>query len=212
MCPIDEPASTPMPPPPAVPPAPRPGPVTGLLQRWSRGERDALDRVLPLVYDELRRLAQRHLRRERDGHTLEGTGLVHEAFVRLAEHRGPVNLESRAHFLGWASTLMRHILVDHARARQAAKRGGSVVHVPLSDAGEAGLTAHDRAASDVLAIDEALERLAAQDAEQARVVELRFFAGLSVDETAMVLSRSPRTIKREWRLAKAWLFRDLGDR
>lgn len=218
MCPIDEPASAPMLPPPAVPPAPRPGPVTGLLQRWSRGERDALDRVLPLVYDELRRLAQRHLRRERDGHTLEGTGLVHEAFVRLAEHRGPVNLESRAHFLGWASTLMRHILVDHARARQAAKRGGGDVPESLDALMEdtyanAALAAQPGSSDDTLdliAMDRALQRLEALDPQQGRVVELRFFGGLSVVETADALGISPATVKREWATARAWLLRELG--
>jgi RNA polymerase sigma-70 factor (ECF subfamily) len=185
--------------------------VTSLLMQWSQGDRGALDRVIPLVYAELRKIAAGQLRRERAGPPLEPTELVHSLFLELVDQRH-ATWENRGHFYAVVAQMMRRILVDHARARQAAKRGGSVVHVPLSDDGEAGLTAHDRAASDVLAIDEALERLAAQDPEQARVVELRFFAGLSVDETAMVLSRSPRTIKREWRLAKAWLFRDLGDR
>ena len=109
-----------------IDPSRAPGPVTGLLQRWSEGDRAAMDRVIPLVYDELRRMAQRQLRQERDGHTLQSTGLVHEAFMKLAQQDGPVRWESRAHFLGWTATLMRHILVDHARARQAAKRGGGV--------------------------------------------------------------------------------------
>jgi RNA polymerase sigma-70 factor (ECF subfamily) len=183
--------------------------VTSLLMQWSQGDRGALDRVIPLVYAELRRIAAGQLRREPAGQPLEPTELVHSLFLELVDQRH-ATWENRGHFYAVVAQMMRRILVDHARARQAAKRGGSVVHVALSDAGEAALTAHDRAASDVLAIDEALERLAVQDPEQARVIELRFFAGLSVEETAMVLSRSPRTIKREWRLAKAWLFRDLN--
>jgi RNA polymerase sigma factor (TIGR02999 family) len=132
-------------------------------------------------------------------------------FLRLVDQRH-ATWENRAHFYSVVAQMMRRILVDHARARQTAKRGGVAMHVPLSDVNHAQPPTHDARVSDVLALDEALERLAAQDADQARVVELRFFAGLSVEETAEVLSRSPRTVKREWRMAKAWLYRDLNQR
>ena len=195
-----------------------PGPVTGLLQRWSEGDRAAMDRVIPLVYDELRRMAQRQLRQERDGHTLQSTGLVHEAFMKLAEQDG-VRWESRAHFLGWTATLMRHILVDHARARQAAKRGGGVAIESLEALSDntQGHAAAVHAAGhgggepiDVIAMDQALQRLEALDAQQGRVVEMRFFGGLSVAETAEALAISPATVKREWATARAWLLRQLG--
>ena len=194
------------------------GPVTGLLQRWSEGDRAAMDRVIPLVYDELRRMAQRQLRQEREGHTLQSTGLVHEAFMKLAEQDG-VRWESRAHFLGWTATLMRHILVDHARARQAAKRGGGVAIESLEALSDdtQGQAAAVHAAGhgggepiDVIAMDQALQRLEALDAQQGRVVEMRFFGGLSVVETAEALSISPATVKREWATARAWLLRQLG--
>jgi RNA polymerase sigma-70 factor (ECF subfamily) len=183
--------------------------VTSLLLQWSQGDRGALDRVIPLVYAELRKIAARQLRREKAGQLFEPTDLVHSLFLQLVDQRH-ASWENRGHFYAVVAQMMRRILVDHARARQTAKRGGSAVHVPLGDAGEPSQPAYDANVSDILAIDEALERLAVQDAEQARVVELRFFAGLSVEETAQALSRSPRTIKREWRLAKAWLYRDLG--
>ena len=183
--------------------------ITSLLTRWSQGDRGALDRVIPLVYAELRKIAARQLRREPEGQPFEPTDLVHSLFLRLVDQRH-ATWENRAHFYSVVAQMMRRILVDHARARQTAKRGGVAMHVPLSDVNHAQLPTHDARVSDVLAIDEALERLAAQDADQARVVELRFFAGLSVEETAAVLSRSPRTVKREWRMAKAWLYRDLG--
>jgi len=195
-----------------------PGPVTGLLQRWSEGDRAAMDRVIPLVYDELRRMAQRQLRQERDGHTLQSTGLVHEAFMKLAQQDGPVRWESRAHFLGWTATLMRHILVDHARARQAAKRGGGVAIESLEALSDdtQGRAAMAQGASsggepiDVIAMDQALQRLEALDARQGRVVEMRFFGGLDVVETAEALGISPATVKREWATARAWLLRELG--
>ena len=195
-----------------------PGPVTGLLQRWSEGDRAAMDRVIPLVYDELRRMAQRQLRKERDGHTLQSTGLVHEAFMKLAEQDG-VRWESRAHFLGWTATLMRHIMVDHARARQAAKRGGGVAIESLEALSDdtQGQAAVAQAAGhaggepiDVIAMDQALQRLEALDPQQGRVVEMRFFGGLSVAETAEALAISPATVKREWATARAWLLRQLG--
>lgn len=179
--------------------------VTRLLLRWSQGDRSALDQLLPLVYAELRGMAARHLRRERDGHTLEPTALVHEVFLRLVDQQ-EANWHNRAQFLGVAAQLMRRILVDYARARHAAKRGGAMTLVSLEQAGE---VAEPQAVADVLAVDEALERLAAHDPDQSRIVELRFFAGLTVEEVAHLLQRSERTVKREWRLARAWLFREL---
>jgi RNA polymerase sigma factor (TIGR02999 family) len=179
--------------------------VTRLLLRWSQGDRSALEQLLPLVYAELRRMAARHLRRERNGHTLEPTALVHEVFLRLVDQR-EASWHNRAQFFGVAAQLMRRILVDYARARQAEKRGGSATLLSLEQAGE---VAGPQAVADVLAVDEALERLAAHDPDQSRIVELRFFAGLTVDEVAHLLQRSERTVKREWRLARAWLFREL---
>lgn len=179
--------------------------LTGLLIRWSEGDAEALERLLPVVYDECRRIAARALQRERADHTLGATALVHELYLRLVDQRR-ASWESRCQFFGVAAQLMRRVLVDHARARHAAKRGGSVILVPL----EAAHRAVDEAdVADVLAIDEALERLASYDADQVRLIELRFFAGLTVEETAHVLGRSPRTIKREWQLARAWLRREL---
>jgi len=179
--------------------------ITGLLRRWSRGDREALEQLLPVVYQELRRMAGRHLRRERAGHTLEPTALVHEVYLRLIDQR-EASWQNRAQFYGVAAQLMRRILVDHARARQADKRGGTATVLSLDEIGE---PPGPRAVADVLAIDDALDRLARRDADQARIVELRFFAGLTVEEVARLLERSERTIKREWRMARAWLFRDL---
>lgn len=202
---------------PLPPHAHAPGAVTQLLHNWSQGDAAALDQLLPLVYDELRHLARRHLRHERENHTLEGTGLVHEAFIRLSQ-QVPLRWESRAHFYGWASALMRHILIDHARSRQAAKRGaGAVVQSldALQDAtgGQGGLqiAEPDREAAlvDLIALDHALQRLEQLDVQQSRVVELRFFGGLSVIETAEALQVSQATVKREWATARAWLLREL---
>jgi RNA polymerase sigma factor (TIGR02999 family) len=190
------------------------GEVTQLLRRWTDGDAHALHRVLPLVYDELRRLAGRHLRHERAHHTLQNTGLVHEAYLRLTDDR-PVQWASRSQFFALASKVMRHILVDHARARGAGKRGAGQVHVPLDDLSEAAiaqLAPRDTPALDVLALDQALTRLQQLDAQQSRVVELRFFGGLSVDETAATLEISPATVKREWASARAWLLRELAIR
>lgn len=181
--------------------------ITSLLTQWSHGDRGALDRVIPLVYAELRKIAARQLRREPVNQPLEPTDLVHALFLQLVDQRH-ATWENRAQFFAVVGQMMRRILVDHARTRHAAKRGGCAVHVPISDGEHA--PAPEAHVSDVLAIDEALERLGARDPEQAQVVELRFFAGLSVEETAAVLGRSPRTIKREWRMAKAWLYRELG--
>ena len=180
--------------------------VTQVLAEWSRGEEAALDRLAPLIYPELRRIAGRQLRRERSDHTLQPTALVHEVFLQLVDQRH-ATWENRAQFFAVAAQLMRRILVDHARSRHALKRGGAITKVAL-DVRAVDVSA-DPIAAEVLAVDQALERLAEQDPDQARIVELRFFGGLSVEETAKVMERSARTVKREWRVAKAWLFREL---
>ncbi|MCA1837658.1 MAG: sigma-70 family RNA polymerase sigma factor [Actinobacteria bacterium] len=179
--------------------------VTGLLLRWSQGEGEAFEQLLPLVYGECRRIAERQLRRERPDHTLSPTALVHELYLRLV-NQDRATWQNRAQFFGVAAQLMRRILVDHARSRLAQKRGGSRMFISLDAAVDSPA---DARVADVLALHEALDRLAARDPEQERLVELRFFAGLTVEETAHVLGRSPRTVKREWQLAKAWLFREL---
>jgi len=180
--------------------------VTRILEAAQQGDPTAADQLLPLVYDELRRQAARYLRRERAGHTLQTTALIHEAYIRLVDQKR-VQWQNRAHFFGIAAQLMRRILVDHARSRHRVKRGGSDVRVSLA---EASLTVKARDL-DVLAIDEALDRLAQVDERQAKVVELRFFSGLSVEETAEVLQISPATVKREWSMAKAWLHREISN-
>jgi len=179
--------------------------VTQLLIDWSRGNKEALDRLVPVVYDELRRQAARYLRRERVGHTLQTTALIHEAYLKLVDQRN-VHWQNRAHFFGIAAQLMRRILVDHARTRKRAKRGGSDIRVSL---GEATATAAAKDL-DIVALDQALDRLAEIDPQQSRVVELRYFSGLNVEETAEVLGISPATVKREWRIAKAWLHREIS--
>lgn len=181
-----------------------PGAVTALLRAWSDGNEAALEQLTPLVEAELRRLARTYMRRERRGHTLQTTALLNEAFVRLTGARS-IGWQDRAHFLGIAARLMRRVLVDHARARGYRKRGGGVQRVTLND----GLIASPEPALDVIALDRALEALAAVDARKSRVIELRFFGGLSVEETAEVLHVSPDTVKRDWRLAKLWLLREL---
>jgi len=180
------------------------GEVTGLLRAWSDGSEAALERLLPLVESELRRLARIYMARERRGHTLQVTALVNEAFVRLVDAKG-LRWQDRSHFLGISARLMRRVLVDHARARGYQKRGGGARQVTLTDA---LLVAPERTV-DVIDLDRALEALAVVDARKARVVELRFFGGLSVEETAEVLHVSNDTIKRDWRLAKLWLLREL---
>jgi len=179
--------------------------VTQLLDEWSRGDRHALDRLLPLVYAELRRIAARQLRRERDGHTLQPTALVHEAYLRLVEQCS-VDWRSRAHFYGVAAQMMRRVLVDHARRRAAQKRGDPGQRVPLDDIAETAPAPQ----IPVLALNDALSRLEQVDGGLARIVELRAFGGLTIDEAAHVLNVSPSTAKREWRTAKAWLARELG--
>ena len=192
-------------------PHPSSADVTALLVEWAGGQGGTLDRLLPLVYAELRRLAGGHLRRERRDHTLQPTALINELYLQLVRQHA-ATWQNRAHFFALASRLMRRILVDHARARQAGKRGGCATAIVLDEdaAAVSSSSAEADRSLEVLAVDEALSRLTALDAEQGRIVELRFFAGLSVEETAHVLDRSPRTVKREWRLAKAWLHRELG--
>ena len=185
---------------------PSPSNVTEMLHDWSDGDREALDKLVPIVYEELRRQAARYLRRERPGHTLQTTALIHEAYIRLIDQKN-VRWQNRAHFYAIAAQLMRRILVDHARSRQAAKRGGSDIKLPLEEA----MIASKGREVDLVALDEALERLAAIDPQQCRVVELRFFSGMSVEETAEVLGVSPRTVKRDWNVAKAWLRREISE-
>jgi len=179
--------------------------ITDLLKEWSAGDRRALDRLTPLVYEELRHQATRYLRRERPGHTLQTTALIHEAYLRLIDAKD-VNWQSRAHFFAIAANLMRRVLVEHARRRDSDKRGGSQVRVQLDEA----LAVADETDVDLLAIDEALNRLTTIDPQQARVVELRFFSGLTVEETAAALGVSPKTVKRDWSVARAWLRREIG--
>ena len=181
-----------------------PGAVTELLRAWGGGDDGALEQLTPLVEAELRRLARGYMRRERPGHTLQATALVNEAFLRLTDARH-VRWQDRAHFLGISARLMRRILVDHARSRGYRKRGGDAQRVTLDE----GLVPAPEPAVDVLALDRALEALAAVDVRKSRVIELRFFGGLSVEETAEVLHVSPDTVKRDWRLAKLWLLREL---
>ena len=171
-------------------------------------DKEELDKMMPTIYDELRRQAARYLRQERPGHTLQTTALIHEAYVRLVDQRN-VQWQNRAHFFGIAAQMMRRILVDHARTKKRAKRGGSDIKVSLDDNAVA-VKGQDL---DVVAVDEALSRLAKIDEQQSRVVELRFFSGLTVEETAEVMGISPATVKRDWSMAKAWLHRELsGDR
>jgi RNA polymerase sigma factor (TIGR02999 family) len=179
--------------------------VTELLLSWSGGDRDAPAKLMPLVYDELRRLARDHLRRERPGHTLQPTALVNEVYLRLVDQRR-VSWQTRAQFFGLAAQLMRHVLVDHARARAAAKRGGPVHKLSLDEA----CMAPGEVAAELVALDDALVRLAAVDERKSRVVEMRFFGGLSVEETAEALGVSDKTVMRDWRVAKVWLHRELS--
>ena len=183
---------------------PSPGAVTELLRAWGDGDDGALERLTPLVEAELRRLARGYMRRERRDHTLQATALVNEAFLRLTDARR-VRWQDRAHFLGISARLMRRVLVDHARSRGYRKRGGGAERVTLNE----GLVPSPEPAVDVVALDGALQALAAVDVRKSRVIELRFFGGLSVEETAEVLHVSPDTVKRDWRLAKLWLLREL---
>ena len=184
----------------SLPPSPPPG---ELFRLWRAGDDEALHRLLPLVYEELRRVARRHLRRERPDHTLQTTALINEAYLRLMD-QGTAEVRDRCHFVALTSHLMRQILVDHARARLAKKRDGGCRVTLVED-----LAAAEPGEIDVLAVDDALSRLAALDPQQARVVELRYFGGLSIRETSQVLGISEATVKRDWATARAWLHREI---
>jgi RNA polymerase sigma-70 factor (ECF subfamily) len=178
--------------------------ITGLLLAWSRGNQQAFEQLVPVVYDELRRIARRYIEHEPAGHPLQATALVHEAYLRLTD-ASQVSWQNRAHFFGVSANLMRRILVDYARSRNYLKRGGHAQHIPL-DSEE--LFSPQRS-PDLIALDEALDRLAAVDDRKSRVVELRFFGGLTVEETSEVLQLSPRTVLSDWSFAKSWLLREL---
>jgi RNA polymerase sigma factor (TIGR02999 family) len=180
-----------------------PQPVSALLIKWRAGDPEALQALIPLVYQELRRIAQHHLQQERPDHTLQSTALVHEAYLRLMK-QGPAEIENRPHFLAVASRLMRQILVDHARGHRAAKRGGGL-KLELNEAMGSQKTQN----MDLVALDDALNELAKLDPQQTRIVELRFFGGLSIEETAEIVGVSPTTVKREWATARAWLRREV---
>lgn len=180
--------------------------ITAMLRAWGDGDRAVLDQMMPLVHEELHRQAHRYLRRERANHTLQTTALINEAYLRLVNQRS-VQWQNRAHFFGIAAQAMRRILVDYAKTRNREKRGGAVADLPLD---EAMLIAATGQSIDLLALDEALTRLAAIDEQQARVVELKYFGGLSIEETAEALGISPATVKRDWQMAKAWLRQELS--
>ena len=179
--------------------------INKLLVNWGQGDQGAREALIPLVYDELRRLARRYLRRERPDHTLQSAALVNEAYLRLIRQDQP-QWQNRAHFFGVAAQLMRHILVDHARNRAAAKRGAGAPRLTL----DPEFALPQQLDVDLVALDDALNQLAAMDQQQSRVVELRFFGGLSIEETSVVLGVSPATVKREWATARAWLQREMS--
>jgi RNA polymerase sigma-70 factor (ECF subfamily) len=181
-----------------------PPPVTDLLRAWGRGDGGALEALIPAVEAELRRLARIHMARERRGHTLQTTGLVNEAFIRLVDAR-QIEWQDRAHFLGIAARLMRRVLVDHARVHAARKRGGGAYRIPLAD----DMAVSPAADLDLLALDRALDALAVDDPRKVQVIEMRFFAGMTVEETASALHVSPDTVMRDWRLARLWLLREM---
>jgi RNA polymerase sigma-70 factor, ECF subfamily len=185
-------------------PSPPPHHVTALLHAWSDGDEEALQQLIPVVYDELRRVARRYMAGERASHTLQATALIHEVYVRLVDVPG-ATIRDRAHFFAVCARLMRNILVDFARSRQYEKRGGGALHVALDEA----LHVSSSPDPDLVAIDDALERLATFDRRKSQVVELRFFGGLTVDEAAEALHISPETVMRDWKLAKVWLLREL---
>jgi len=182
-------------------------PFTELLLHWGNGDRQALETILPLVYNELRRLARYHLQRKRPNHTLQTTALVHEVYLRLAREKVP-QVENRAHFLGVAAQLMRWILVDYERNRRAAKRGAGATRVTLDECLATPRTT-DRGV-DLLALDEALRRLAKMDSQQSEIIELRYFGGLTIEDTSEFLGISPATVKRSWASARAWLLREMS--
>jgi RNA polymerase sigma factor (TIGR02999 family) len=185
----------------------QPAEVTELLRRWSRGDVAARESLVPLVYDELRRLARYYLASQRSDHTLQSTAIVHEAYLRLAG-RDHVQWENRGHFFAVAAQLMRRILVDHARKRNAAKRGGAQLTLLVDEAVEPS----SQRELDLVALDDALKALAELDARQSRIVELRFFGGLSIEDTSRLLEISPATVKREWSTARAWLYEEISRR
>jgi RNA polymerase sigma factor (TIGR02999 family) len=178
--------------------------ISKLLINWGLGDQQARDALIPLIYGELRRVARRHLGRERRDHTLQSAALVNEAYLRLVRQEPP-HWHNRAHFFGVAAQMMRHILVDHARNRAAAKRGGGAPRLSL----DPEIALPQKPEMDLVALDNALNKLASFDAEQGRLIELRFFGGLSIEETAVVMGTSPATVKREWATARAWLKREL---
>jgi RNA polymerase sigma factor (TIGR02999 family) len=178
--------------------------ITGLLVAWSNGDQEALDKLTPLVYQELHRLAEHYLKGERPGHTLQTTALVNEVYLRLIDWKN-VRWQNRAHFFGVSAQLMRHILVKFARDRLAAKRGGDAIQVSLSEAANAASAQN----LDLVVLDDALNALASLDPRQSQVIEMRFFGGLSIEETAEALKVSPATVRRDWSLAQAWLRREL---
>jgi len=179
--------------------------VTVLLRNWAGGDQNALDQLTPVVYDELRRLAASYMRRERQDHTLQSTALVNEAYLKLVDQKNVV-WQNRAHFFGIAAQMIRRILVDHARAHKAEKRGGGLGVLSLDEA----IGVPEKRDVEILALHDALTRLGELDEQQARIVELRFFTGLSIEETAEVVGVSPATVKREWAAARAWLFREIS--
>jgi RNA polymerase sigma factor (TIGR02999 family) len=181
--------------------------ITRMLREWNDGKREVINDLMPLVYDELHRQAKRYLRRERQDHTLQATALIHEAYLKLVDQRN-VEWESRTHFYAIAAQAMRRILVDHARAQKREKRGGDNVALPLDDALQ--IAGKDANTVDLIALDEALTKLALRDERQARVVELRYFADLSLEETAAALGISRATTAADWSMAKSWLFRELN--
>jgi RNA polymerase sigma factor (TIGR02999 family) len=181
--------------------------VTTLLMDWSSGDRAALDQLTPLIYQQLRVLAEQALRRERPGHTLQSTALAHEAFLKLVDQQR-VSWKGREHFFAVAARIIRRILVDHARSRKSLKRGGGNTTVTF----EEQLSPIEERSVDMIALDQALEALSKMDPQQGRIIELRFFGGLSIESTAHVLGISPSTVNREWNLARAWLFRELSPR
>jgi RNA polymerase sigma factor (TIGR02999 family) len=191
----------------AAPPPPSPRDVTHILQEWSGGDRDAANRLMPLVYAELRRLARNYLNRERSDHTLQPTALVHEAYLRLVDQKR-TTWQNRAHFYAIAAQMMRRVLIDHARAHGAQKHGGLAHKLSLDEA----RFAPDERPADLLALDEALNVLAKIDKRKSKVVELRFFGGLSLEETAEVLEVSEKTVRRDWEMAKLWLHRELSEK
>ena len=184
---------------------PSPNQVSRLLAEWRNGDQEALDRLMPLVYEELRRIARRYMRGERADHTLQSSALVNEAYLRLADHKN-IDWQNRAHFFGVAAQAMRRVLVDHARSRKGLKRGGDALKVALDDAVDVA----EKQAVELVALDDALRALAAFDERKSRVVELRYFGGLTAEEAAEVLGVSLATVEREWRTARAWLLLELS--